>query len=98
MTKAKKAQVKQLAPEQTKLDEADFVAIQQHLAKLQELKVEVGEAELKKQEVLGAYSAVTTSFVQLQKDLEFKYGKVEINIETGEYKVKEEATTEDGAN
>jgi len=82
---AAKGVVKQLIPEVAKLDQKDLETIQGFLAKLQELRGHISEAAIQQQAGLNAYTDVNASFQKFKGEVEFKYGKIQINASTGEY-------------
>ena len=84
-TPPKKGRVKQLTQKVTKLDQKDLETIQQFLAKLQELRGHISEAAIQQRAGLNAYTDVSASFQKFQGEIEFKYGKIQIDASTGEY-------------
>mgnify|MGYP003637091885 FL=1 len=96
----KKGTVKQLTPKVTKLDQKDLETIQQFLGKLQELRGHISEAAIQQQTGLAAFAETHASFQKFQGEIEFKYGKIQIDVSTGAYtEVQDEPKEmqEDGA-
>ena len=59
--------------------------MQQNVSKLNQIHIELGRLENQKHKILHQVNEIESMFDELQKELEEKYGKVNINIETGEF-------------
>ena len=58
--------------------------------------MDLGALEVRKTEVLGAYSEFAKELDVTKKELEEKYGQVNINLQDGSYEeIKEEDKTEE---
>jgi predicted nuclease with TOPRIM domain len=68
-----------------KLSEKELKSLQENVSKLNQIHIELGRLENQKHKILHQVNEIESLFDQLQKELEEKYGKVNINIETGEF-------------
>ena len=68
-----------------KLSEKDLKSLQENVSKLNQVHIELGRLENQKHKILHQVNEIESMFDELQKELEEKYGKVNINIETGEF-------------
>ena len=68
-----------------KLSEKELKSIQENVSKLNQVHIELGRLENQKHKILHQINEIESMFDELQKELEEKYGKVNINIETGEF-------------
>jgi chaperonin cofactor prefoldin len=68
-----------------KLSEKDLKSLQENVSKLNQIHIELGRLENQKHKILHQVNEIESLFDELQKELEEKYGKVNINIETGEF-------------
>jgi len=82
-----------------KLDDQDLAQLREILGQMDKIKSYIGDLEVQKAAGLEQFKQISTNFGEIQKALEFKYGKVSINIETGVIEdVKEEANGPDQKN
>ena len=77
-----------------KISEEDQQKLQQYVGALGSISKEIGAAEIKKLALASRHSEIQNQFNQFSAGLEHKYGKVSIDIETGEYKTPEELEKE----
>jgi|TARA_R100000231_G_C5304159_1_gene158466 chaperonin cofactor prefoldin len=68
-----------------KLSEKELKSLQENVSKLNQVHIELGRLENQKHKILHQVNEIESMFDELQKELEEKYGKVNINIETGEF-------------
>ena len=68
-----------------KISAIELTALQENLSKLNQVHIELGRLENQKHKILHQVNEIESMFDKLQKELEEKYGKVNINIETGEF-------------
>lgn len=68
-----------------KLNEKELKSLQENVSKLNQVHIELGRLENQKHKILHQVNEIESMFDELQKELEEKYGKVNINIETGEF-------------
>ena len=68
-----------------KLSEKELKSLQENVSKLNQVHIELGRLENQKHKILHQVNEIESMFDTLQKELEEKYGKVNINIETGEF-------------
>lgn len=68
-----------------KLSEKELKSLQENVSKLNQVHIELGRLENQKHKILHQINEIESIFDELQKELEEKYGKVNINIETGEF-------------
>ena len=69
----------------SKISATELTALQENISKLNQVHIELGRLENQKHKILHQVNEIESMFDELQKDLEEKYGKVNINIETGEF-------------
>jgi len=70
---------------ENKLSEKELKSLQENVSKLNQVHIELGRLENQKHKILHQVNEIESLFDELQKELEEKYGKVNINIETGEF-------------
>lgn len=68
-----------------KLNEKELKSLQENVSKLNQVHIELGRLENQKHKILHQVNEIESMFDELQKELEEKYGKVNINIETGQF-------------
>ena len=68
-----------------KISATELTALQENISKLNQVHIELGRLENQKHKILHQINEIESLFDELQKELEEKYGKVNINIETGEF-------------
>ena len=72
------------------LEEKELKELKQATEQLSQLKLHLGDLEIKKLDIYGQVNVLTTKFTQMEKALIEKYGKDSIiNMETGAVKTKE---------
>ena len=72
------------------LEEKELKDLKEATEQLNQLKLHLGELEIKKLDLYGQVNALTARFSQMEKSLIEKYGKDSIiNMETGAVKNKE---------
>jgi len=74
-----------------KIEEQELTSVKDQQTKIQRVVMDLGALEIKKAEVLGAYSEFAKQLEVTKKELEEKYGQVNINLQDGSYEeIKEE--------
>ncbi len=85
-----------MAEKVNKIEEQELTTVKEQQGKIQQVVMDLGSLELRKAEVLGAYSEFAKELDVTKKELEEKYGQVNINLQDGSYeKIKEEDKTEE---
>ena len=79
----------------SKIEEQELKSLQDGINAINGLQMQIGGIESQKHELLHAITQASKDFKQLQKALEDKYGKVDVDISTGEIKEKDEPSKED---
>ena len=87
--KAKMEVVKQI-------EENELSQIKETTSRLNEINSSIVSLELQKHNLLHIHASISREFSELKNKLEEKYGKVLINVETGEYRYEEENLVNDG--
>ena len=78
-----------------KLEEQELTAVREQQGKIQQVVMDLGALEVRKTEVLGVYNTFAKALDVTKKELEDKYGQVNINLQDGSYeKIKEEDKVE----
>ena len=90
---AKKEKVVDLKP--TNITEDELKAIQDVVGPINQAQMEMGRMETRKHMMNHEVSALQEKLGELQKSLEETYGKVNINIQTGEINYDVEADKKD---
>jgi hypothetical protein len=67
-----------------KIEEQELANLKEKVSNINSLQMQIGGLEAQKHELLHGISLATTEFQNVQKELQDKYGKVSINISTGE--------------
>tara|TARA_R110000744_G_scaffold66974_1_gene136786 strand:- start:241 stop:480 length:240 start_codon:yes stop_codon:yes gene_type:complete len=67
-----------------KLTKLELKTLQETVQKVNQEHVELGRLENQKHKILHNMQEIDKDFADLQKEFEQKYGKVSINIESGE--------------
>ena len=62
----------------------ELANLKEKVSNINSLQMQIGGLEAQKHELLHGISLATTEFQNVQKELQDKYGKVSINISTGE--------------
>jgi predicted nuclease with TOPRIM domain len=73
-----------------KISATELTALQENISKLNQVHIELGRLENQKHKILHQINEIESMFDELQKELEEKYGKVNINIENGEFTLIDE--------
>ena len=85
-----------MAEKVNKIEEKELTTVKEQQGKIQQVVMDLGSLELRKAEVLGAYSEFAKELDVTKKELEEKYGQVNINLQDGSYeKIKEEDKSEE---
>lgn len=80
------------------IEENELTQIKETTGKLNEINSNIVSLEIQKHNLLHIHASISNEFSEMKKKLEEKYGKVLINIETGEYKDEEENDNKDEEN
>jgi len=83
---AKKEKVVDLKPTPEKITDEQLSNVQEIVSKINQGQMEVGRLETNKHSVMHQIVVLQEALQKLQKELEDEYGKVNINIQTGELK------------
>ena len=79
-----------------KIEEQELTTVKEQQGKIQQVVMDLGTLEVRKAEILGAYGAFAKELDATKKELEEKYGQVNINLQDGSYeKIKEEDKSEE---
>ena len=79
-----------------KIEEQELKTVKEQTGKIQQCVLDLGSLEVKKAEIMQAYSELLKELDVTKKELEEKYGQVNINLTDGSYEeVKEEEKTEE---
>jgi len=85
-----------MAEKVNKIEEQELTTVKEQQGKIQQVVMDLGSLELRKAEILGAYGAFAKELDVTKKELEEKYGQVNINLQDGSYeKIKEEDKSEE---
>ena len=85
-----------MAEKVNKIEEQELTTVKEQQGKIQQVVMDLGSLELRKAEILGAYSEFAKELDVTKKELEEKYGQVNINLQDGSYeKIKEEDKSEE---
>jgi predicted nucleic acid-binding Zn-ribbon protein len=68
-----------------KITEEELTSVNKYQAELAQLLQDIGVAEARKHALLHSIVSVNASQEKIKKELEEKYGPININLETGEY-------------
>ena len=80
-----------------KIEEQELTTVKEQQGKIQQVVMDLGALEVRKAEVLGAYNAFAKELETTKKELEEKYGQVNINLQDGSYEeIKEEVEGKEG--
>ena len=78
-----------------KIEEQELTTVKEQQGKIQQVVMDLGALEVRKAEILGVYSKFAKELDVTKKELEDKYGQVNINLQDGSYeKIKEEDKVE----
>ena len=79
-----------------KIEEQELDTVKKQTGKIQQCILDLGSLDVKKAEVMKAYSEFLKELDVTKKELEEKYGQVNINLQDGSYEeIKEEEKTEE---
>tara|TARA_R100000655_G_scaffold21098_1_gene43302 strand:+ start:134 stop:394 length:261 start_codon:yes stop_codon:yes gene_type:complete len=79
-----------------KIEEQELKTVKEQTGKIQQCVLDLGSLEVKKAEVMQAYSEFLKELDVTKKELEEKYGQVNINLNDGSFEeIKEEEKTEE---
>ena len=79
-----------------KIEEQELDTVKKQTGKIQQCVLDLGSLEVKKAEIMTAYSELLKELDVTKKELEKKYGQVNINLQDGSYEeIKEEEKTEE---
>jgi hypothetical protein len=79
-----------------KIEEQELETVKKQTGKIQQCILDLGSLEVKKTEIMQAYSEFLKELDVTKKELEEKYGQVNINLQDGSYEeIKEEEKTEE---
>ncbi len=79
-----------------KIEEQELKTVKEQTGKIQQCVLDLGSLEVKKAEIMQAYSEFLKELDVTKKELEEKYGQVNINLTDGSYEeAKEEEKTEE---
>ena len=85
-----------MAEKVNKIEEQELSKVKEQTGKIQQCVLDLGSLEVKKAEVMKAYSEFLKDLDVTKKELEEKYGQVNINLSDGTYEeIKEEEKTEE---
>ena len=79
-----------------KITKAELESVQTKVKSINTLQMQVGGLEIQKTEAIQRLNAVQNELSVVQQELEKKYGKVSVNLETG--LIKEELNETDKKN
>ena len=80
----------------SKIEDQELKTVKEQTGKIQQCVLDLGSLEVKKAEIMQAYSGFLKELDVTKKELEEKYGQVNINLTDGSYEeVKEEEKTEE---
>ena len=88
MAKRKTPKVTNLRPE--KITDQELQEVQQVISMTNQVKMEIGNAEARKHALLHELDGVNQKLQGIQKSLEEAYGKIDLDINTGEIKYPED--------
>ena len=85
-----------MAEKVNKIEEQELTTVKEQQGKIQQVVMDLGSLELRKAEILGAYGTFAKELDVTKKELEEKYGQVNINLQDGSYEeIKEEEKSEE---
>lgn len=85
-----------MAEKVNKIEEQELTKVKEQTGKLQQCVLDLGSLEVKKAEIMQVYSELLKELDVTKKELEEKYGQVNINLSDGSYEeVKEEDKAEE---
>ena len=85
-----------MAEKVNKIEEQELDAVKEQTGKIQQCILDLGALEVRKSEIMQKYSEFLKDLDVTKKELEDKYGSVNINLKDGSYEeVKEEEKAEE---
>ena len=79
-----------------KIEDQELKTVKEQTGKLQQCIMDLGSLEVRKTEIMQAYAEFLKELDVTKKELEEKYGQVNINLQNGSYEeVKEEEKSEE---
>ena len=87
---AKKEKIVDLKSRPEKINEEELKGIQEVVNNINRAQIEIGSLEVKKHALVHHVSTIQEDLGHLQKELESKYGTVDINIQDGVIKYVED--------
>mgnify|MGYP003636550349 CR=1 FL=1 len=87
---ATKEKIVDLKSRPEKINEEELKGIQEVVNNINRAQIEIGSLEVKKHALVHHVSTIQEDLGQLQKELESKYGTVDINIQDGVIKYVED--------
>tara|TARA_S200002703_G_C3684928_1_gene210282 strand:+ start:351 stop:632 length:282 start_codon:yes stop_codon:yes gene_type:complete len=91
---AKKEKMVDLKSKATHLTTDELTPVQKIVGEMNRIKIDLGNMEMRKHELLHINTNLQDEISKLQKTLNKKYGDVDIDINTGEIKEKENVKTD----
>jgi len=74
-----------MAKKENKITEEHLKTLQQHVGKINQAQLQLGQAESTKYDIIAALPELKKELQKFQKELEEEYGKVNVNIQDGTY-------------
>ncbi len=79
-----------------KIEDQELKTVKEQTGKLQQCIMDLGSLEVRKTDIMQAYAEFLKELDVTKKELEEKYGQVNINLQDGSYEeVKEEEKSEE---
>ena len=79
-----------------KIEDQELKTVKEQTGKLQQCIMDLGSLEVRKTEIMQAYAEFLKELDVTKKELEEKYGQVNINLQDGSYEeIKEEEKSEE---
>jgi len=79
-----------------KIEDQELKTVKEQTGKLQQCVMDLGSLEVRKTEIMQAYAEFLKELDVTKKELEEKYGQVNINLQDGSYEeIKEEEKSEE---
>lgn len=79
-----------LAAKPEKIKDEELKEVQQVISMTNQVKMEIGNTEARKHALLHELDAINQKLQGIQKSLEEAYGKIDLDINTGEIKYPED--------
>jgi exonuclease VII small subunit len=74
-----------MAKQENKITEEQLKTLQQHVGKINQAQLQLGQAVSTKFDIIAALPSLRKELQEFQKELEEDYGKVNVNIQDGTY-------------